>query len=80
MICCWAMRKSGEAAVHPCFSMTFRPFSYLLMHYTQSFFHIDRRRSNIPTSQPRALDDPYITEAGDNLLDLKFSKLLLPLP
>lgn len=36
-----------------------------------------RRRSNVPMSQPRALDDPYVTAAGDNILDLKFSALLL---
>lgn len=34
---------------------------------------LHRRRSNVPTNQPRALEDPYITEAGDNILDLKFS-------
>jgi hypothetical protein len=61
-------------------SMAFRPLSCLLMHCLRYFSHIDRRRSNVPTSQPRALDDPYITESGDNLLDLKFSKLLLPRP
>ena len=58
-------------------SMAFRPLSCLLMHCLRYLSHIDRRRSNVPTSQPRALDDPYITESGDNLLDLKFSKLLL---
>ena len=79
-ICCWATLKSGEAAVHSCCSTTFRPLSCLLMHCLRYFSHIDRRRSNVPTSQPRALDDPYITESGDNLLDLKFSKLLLPWP
>lgn len=35
-----------------------------------------RRRSNTPTSQPRAMDDPYITEDGNNLLDLKFRAII----
>lgn len=35
------------------------------------------RRSNVPTNQPRALDDPYITADGNNLLDLKFRKPLV---